>query len=74
MADRFCGRVVLRLGLAARDWRRVNEGLVKRGEILLDLRILDRWDSELAEMNARKDLLWGLSSGGLAIVASRLLS
>src|SRR3972149_10769616 len=55
MADRFCGRVVLRRGLAARDWRRVNEGLVKRGEILLDLRILDRWDSELAEMNARKE-------------------
>ena len=27
-----------------------------------------------AEMNARKDLLWGLSSGGLAIVASRLIS
>jgi IS5 family transposase len=41
--------------LAARDWRRINEGLVKRGEILLDLRILDRWDSELAEMNARKE-------------------
>src|SRR3989304_6699676 len=55
MADRFCGRVVLRLSLAARDWRRVNEGLVKRGEILLDLRILDRWDSELEEMNARKE-------------------
>ncbi len=27
--------------LATRDWRRINEGLVKRGEILLDLRILD---------------------------------
>jgi hypothetical protein len=27
-----------------------------------------------AEMNPRKDLLWGLSSGGLAIVASRLFS
>ena len=26
------------------------------------------------EMNPRKDLLWGLSSGGLAIVASRLLT
>ena len=26
------------------------------------------------EMNPRKDLLWGLSSGGLAIVTSRLLS
>jgi IS5 family transposase len=55
MADTFYGRVVLRLGLAARDWRRVNEGLVKRGEILLDLRILDRWDSELERMNARKE-------------------
>jgi IS5 family transposase len=41
--------------LAARDWKRVNEGLVKRGEILLDLRILDRWDSELERMNARKE-------------------
>ena len=26
------------------------------------------------EMNPRKDLLWGLSSGGFAIVASRMLS
>ena len=41
--------------MAARDWRRVNEGLVKRGEILLDPRILDRWDSELAEMNEGKE-------------------
>jgi IS5 family transposase len=41
--------------LAARDWKRVNEGLVKRGEIFLDLRILDRWDSELERMNARKE-------------------
>lgn len=41
--------------MAARDWKRVNEGLVKRGEILLDLRILDRWDSELERMNARKE-------------------
>jgi IS5 family transposase len=38
-----------------RDWRRVNEGLVKRGEILLDLRILDRWDSELERMNEGKE-------------------
>jgi IS5 family transposase len=28
---------------------------VKRGEILLDLRILDRWDSELERMNDRKE-------------------
>ena len=41
--------------MAARDWRRVNEGLVKRGEILLDLRILERWDSELERMNAGKE-------------------
>lgn len=26
------------------------------------------------EMDARKDLLWGLGSGGIAIVAGRLLS
>ena len=38
-----------------RDWRRVNEGLVKRGEILLDPRILDRWDSELEGMNSGKE-------------------
>jgi len=38
-----------------RDWRRVNEGLVKRGEILLDLRILDKWDSELERMNSGKE-------------------
>src|SRR3972149_1895513 len=55
MADTLCERVTLRLRLAARDWRRVNEGLVRRGEILLDLRILDRWDSELERMNARKE-------------------
>ena len=28
---------------------------MRRGEILLDLRILDRWDSELERMNARKE-------------------
>ena len=28
---------------------------MKRGEILLDLRILDRWDSELERMNAGKE-------------------
>jgi len=41
--------------LAARDWRRINEGLVRRGEILLDLRILDRWKVELERMNAGKE-------------------
>jgi hypothetical protein len=38
-----------------RDWKRINDGLVKRGEILLDLRILDRWDTELERMNAGKE-------------------
>jgi hypothetical protein len=33
----------------------VNEGLVRRGEILLDLRILDGWNSELERMNAGKE-------------------
>ena len=55
MADTLCERVTLRLRLAARDWRRVNEGLVRRGEILLDLRILDRWNDELKGMNAGKE-------------------
>ena len=41
--------------LVARDWRHVNEGLVRRGEILLDLRILDRWNDELKGMNAGKE-------------------
>jgi hypothetical protein len=33
----------------------VNEGLVRRGEILLDLRILVGWNDELERMNARKE-------------------
>jgi hypothetical protein len=41
--------------LAAGDWRRVNECLVKRGKILLDIRILERWDSELERMNTEKE-------------------
>ena len=41
--------------MAARDWKHINDGLVRRGEILLDLRVLDRWDSELEEMNAGKE-------------------
>jgi len=55
MADILCERVILRLRLVARDWRRVNEGLVRRGEILLDLRILDRWNDELKGMNVGKE-------------------
>ena len=35
----------------ARDWKRYNELLVRRGEILLPLDIIDNWDKELGEMN-----------------------
>ena len=31
---------------------------MRRGEILLDLRILDRWDSELERMNEGKEGAW----------------
>ncbi len=38
-----------------RDWRAYNAALVKRGEILLDLRIVKGWRCELAEMNRGKE-------------------
>jgi hypothetical protein len=41
--------------MAARDWRAYNEALVRRGEILLDLRIMKGWKHELAEMNEGKE-------------------
>ena len=34
-----------------RDWKRVNEELVVRGEFLLNLRWVEHWDWELAKMN-----------------------
>ena len=37
-----------------RDWPKYNAELVKRGEFLLDLRFVKRWDKELAEMNKGK--------------------
>ncbi len=39
----------------ARDWKRYNELLVRRGEILLPLDIIDNWDKELGEMNRNKE-------------------
>jgi hypothetical protein len=39
--------------------------------------LVGAWATEQSEgpdMNVRKDMLWGLGSGGLAIVANRLLS
>ncbi len=37
-----------------RDWPRVNEGLVRRGELYLDLAWVDGWDDELRRMNDGK--------------------
>ena len=36
------------------DWKKYNESLVKRGEILLDFDVIDNWDSELEKMNEGK--------------------
>jgi hypothetical protein len=51
MADTLCERVTLRLRLAARDWRRVNEGLVRRGTFNVACHVRDgrhagvnKWD------------------------------
>jgi hypothetical protein len=37
-----------------RDWKEYNEKLIRRGEILLDLDFLKRWNRELEEMNEGK--------------------
>ena len=37
------------------NWKRYNESLVKRGEILLDFDVIDNWDSELEKMNEGKE-------------------
>jgi len=41
--------------MSSRDWKRYNEALVKRGEILLDLGMMHDWGRELAEMNEGKE-------------------
>jgi len=38
-----------------RDWKVYNEALVRRGEIILDLRIMKGWTRELAGMNRGKE-------------------
>lgn len=38
-----------------RDWHGYNEALVRRGEILLDLSLLQRWGEELEMMNRGKE-------------------
>lgn len=36
------------------DWKKTDEKLIRRGEILLDLEFLENWDKELEEMNKGK--------------------
>ncbi len=36
------------------DWRIYNDGLVKRGELLFDMKIFKNWNNELIDMNAGK--------------------
>jgi hypothetical protein len=36
------------------DWPSYNESLVRRGQVLLDFDVLDRWDQELFQMNLGK--------------------
>jgi len=37
------------------DWRAYDEGLVRRGEILLDLDLMDGWEEELEAVNRPKE-------------------
>ena len=37
------------------NWNKYNESLVKRGEVLLDFDVIDKWDTELEEMNNDKE-------------------
>lgn len=37
-----------------RDWKRYNEQLVRRGELLLELDFVKKWEKELEEMNRGK--------------------
>ena len=37
------------------NWKKYNESLVRRGEILLDFDVIDNWDYELEKMNQGKE-------------------
>ncbi|MGE5634844.1 MAG: IS5/IS1182 family transposase, partial [Deltaproteobacteria bacterium] len=37
-----------------RNWKKYNESLVKRGEVLLDFDVIDNWHIELEKMNQGK--------------------
>ena len=41
--------------MSRRDWKRVNEALVRRGELLLDLDFVKGWSGELEGMNKGKE-------------------
>jgi hypothetical protein len=41
--------------MSKRDWKRINEALVKRGELLLDLDFAKGWEDELEVMNKGKE-------------------
>lgn len=37
-----------------RDWKKYNESLVRRGEMLLDFSVIDEWETELEKANRDK--------------------
>jgi len=41
--------------MSRRDWKRINEALVRRGELLLDLDFVKGWSGELEGMNKGKE-------------------
>jgi hypothetical protein len=41
--------------VSKRDWKRINEALVRRGELLLDLDFVKDWEDELEGMNKGKE-------------------
>jgi len=41
--------------MSGRDWKRINEALVRRGGLLLDLDFVKGWESELEAMNRGKE-------------------
>ena len=38
-----------------RNWKKYNESLVRRGEIMLSFDAIDSWSTELKEMNHKKE-------------------
>ena len=41
--------------MEGRDWAGYNEALVRRGEVLLDLAVLEDWEKELRGLNMEKE-------------------